>query len=238
MVCIKSLLKRRHPLHVFANDGLMLIAGRGEKIMDFFALPVAAGCAREGSAGDETPSVRLLFFRQFAPEIHWMSERPILASADERGQAKAWTPYPENRRALGSVHVVGPRRQKSRLTEYFAMQSICMENNWAAENLQTIRTLMERSAIYRRALAPVMIFVGAMGAAAAFAGVLLKLDSPMTFVGFWITVAVVTVRGAFLSGAEAGPRGWRDSSGRLQPGGFFKPCCLHLQQVCSRRLFS
>ena len=57
------------------------------------------------------------------------------------------------------------------------MQSISMENNWAAENLQTIRTLMERSAIYRRALAPMMTFVGAMGTAAALAGALLKSDS-------------------------------------------------------------
>ncbi|MDB6016752.1 MAG: hypothetical protein JWR19_1241, partial [Pedosphaera sp.] len=31
-----------------------------------------------------------------------------------------------------------------------------MKSDWAAEHLQTIRTLMERSAIYRRALAPVM----------------------------------------------------------------------------------
>jgi len=73
-----------------------------------------------------------------------------------------------------------------------------MENNWAAENLQTIRTLMERSAIYRRALAPVMIFVGTMGTAAAFAGALLKMDSPFRFIGFWICVAAVTAVGAFL----------------------------------------
>ena len=35
-----------------------------------------------------------------------------------------------------------------------------METNWAAEQLQTIRTLMERSAVYRRALAPIMLFAG------------------------------------------------------------------------------
>ena len=33
-----------------------------------------------------------------------------------------------------------------------------MEPNWAAEHLQVIRTLMERSALYRRALAPIMSF--------------------------------------------------------------------------------
>ena len=38
-----------------------------------------------------------------------------------------------------------------------------METNWAAEHLQVIRTLMERSAVYRRALAPIMTFNGAIG---------------------------------------------------------------------------
>ena len=42
-----------------------------------------------------------------------------------------------------------------------------MESNWAAEHLQVIRTLMERSAVYRRALAPVMIFNGCLGCIAA-----------------------------------------------------------------------
>ena len=40
-----------------------------------------------------------------------------------------------------------------------------MEPNWAEENLQVIRTLMERSALYRRALAPVMLSVGCIGIA-------------------------------------------------------------------------
>ena len=38
----------------------------------------------------------------------------------------------------------------------FAMQSQTMQTDWASENLQVIRTLMERGAVYRRALAPVM----------------------------------------------------------------------------------
>ena len=45
-----------------------------------------------------------------------------------------------------------------------------MKPDWAEENLQTIRTLMERSAVYRRALAPIMLFAGAVGAAAAIIG--------------------------------------------------------------------
>ncbi len=45
-----------------------------------------------------------------------------------------------------------------------------MESNWAAENLQTIRTLMERSALYRHALAPIMLFAGVIGVLATAIG--------------------------------------------------------------------
>jgi len=44
-----------------------------------------------------------------------------------------------------------------------------MDTNWAAENLQVIRTLMERSTLYRRALAPVMLVSGLIGTSAAAA---------------------------------------------------------------------
>ncbi len=45
-----------------------------------------------------------------------------------------------------------------------------MESDWAAEHLQVIRTLMERSAVYRRALAPVMTAAGVLGTLAAGGG--------------------------------------------------------------------
>jgi hypothetical protein len=80
----------------------------------------------------------------------------------------------------------------------FALQSKFMESKWAEENLQTIRTLMERSAVYRRALAPIMLFAGALGVLAAVAGLLFHLDSPRVFIGFWLGVATVAVAGAFL----------------------------------------
>jgi hypothetical protein len=73
-----------------------------------------------------------------------------------------------------------------------------METNWAAEHLQTIRTLMERSALYRRALAPIMIFAGIMGLLGAAAGVAFKLEALRVFGGYWLGVAVVVVAGAFL----------------------------------------
>ena len=42
-----------------------------------------------------------------------------------------------------------------------------MDSNWAGEHLQVIRTLMERSAIYRRTLAPIMLLLGILGLLAA-----------------------------------------------------------------------
>jgi hypothetical protein len=73
-----------------------------------------------------------------------------------------------------------------------------MKPDWAEENLQTIRTLMERSAIYRRALAPIMIFAGLLGVASAALGLLCHLNSSRTFIMFWLGVAVITIAGAFL----------------------------------------
>src|SRR5512138_543854 len=73
-----------------------------------------------------------------------------------------------------------------------------MESDWAAEHLQVIRTLMERSAVYRRALAPVMIYVGILGLGAGAAGWVLKIASVPGFVGFWGAVGVIALAGAFL----------------------------------------
>ena len=78
------------------------------------------------------------------------------------------------------------------------MQSDCMNPNWAEENLQTIRTLMERSALYRRALAPIMLFGGIAGTLAAAVGLVFHLDSPGLFTGLWFGTAVVVVVGALL----------------------------------------
>jgi len=73
-----------------------------------------------------------------------------------------------------------------------------MDSNWAAEHLQTIRTLMERSALYRRALAPIMLFAGMLGLAAAVAGLAFHLDSMRAFAGLWCGTAAGAVAGAFL----------------------------------------
>ena len=75
----------------------------------------------------------------------------------------------------------------------FAMQSQTMKPEWAEENLQTIRTLMERSAVYRRALAPIMLFAGVSGVAAAAAGLLFHLDSLRAFGALWLGPAAIVV---------------------------------------------
>jgi len=78
------------------------------------------------------------------------------------------------------------------------MQRQGMETNWAAEQLQTIRTLMERSALYRRALAPIMIFVGILGGAGGAIGWLLKVNSAHGFIWFWLGIAAFALVGSFL----------------------------------------
>src|SRR5579859_2335278 len=72
-----------------------------------------------------------------------------------------------------------------------------MESNWAAEHLQVIRTLMERSAVYRRALAPIMTFSGSLGLAAGLVGWVAKIQAPQGFIGYWAGVGVLALAGAF-----------------------------------------
>jgi len=72
-----------------------------------------------------------------------------------------------------------------------------MESNWAADHLQVIRTLMERSAVYRRALAPVMTYNGTLGVAAAALGCVLKISAPVSFVLFWAGIGVVALGGSY-----------------------------------------
>lgn len=74
-----------------------------------------------------------------------------------------------------------------------------MQADWAVENLQVIRTLMERSAVYRRALAPLMGAVGATGLlAAVLAAGLLRLATPRAFAGFWMAIGGLCLVEAFL----------------------------------------
>jgi hypothetical protein len=81
---------------------------------------------------------------------------------------------------------------------HFATQSLFMQNDWAVEDLKVIRTLMERSAVYRRALAPLMAAVGSTGLVAAIAAALCKARTPRAFAGFWMVVGVICLAEAIL----------------------------------------
>lgn len=71
-----------------------------------------------------------------------------------------------------------------------------METKWAVDNLQTIRTLMERSALYRRALAPIMILAGTIGIAGGLIGWRCHIESNRGFVWLWLGVAALALAGA------------------------------------------
>ena len=73
-----------------------------------------------------------------------------------------------------------------------------MDSNWASDHLQTIRTLMERSAIYRRALAPVMLSAGIIGVAAACVSCFKPIHSNRGFAIFWMSVGIAAVAIAYL----------------------------------------
>ena len=73
-----------------------------------------------------------------------------------------------------------------------------MQTDWASENLQVIRTLMERSAVYRRALAPVMGLVGVTGIAAGVLGAVVDFETSRSFAAYWAAVALVCLTEAFL----------------------------------------
>lgn len=66
------------------------------------------------------------------------------------------------------------------------------------EQLQVIRTVMERVVIYHRALAPVSLFVGIMGISGAVLGEIAGLNSGRSFLALWLGIAIVTGGGTFL----------------------------------------
>ena len=67
----------------------------------------------------------------------------------------------------------------------------------AEQQLNTIRTLMERSAVYRRALGPVMTSVGVLGMAAGVLALSVLPENARAFAFYWLAVAAVSVAVAF-----------------------------------------
>jgi len=72
-----------------------------------------------------------------------------------------------------------------------------MDSNWASENLQTIRTLMERSATYRRALAPIMLSSGSFGLVASMVPCFLPVHSNRSFAMYWLGVGMLAAATAY-----------------------------------------
>ena len=75
-----------------------------------------------------------------------------------------------------------------------------MDDPQAAEHLQVIRTLMERAALYRRALAPISITAGVLGGIAAASGWFAGLDAARSFTSFWLAVGAVTLAASLFIG--------------------------------------
>jgi len=77
-----------------------------------------------------------------------------------------------------------------------------MQSDLATEHLQVIRILMERSILYRRALAPMMLLTGALGTVAAVAGGWAQIGAEEAgadrFVVYWLAVAVATLSAALV----------------------------------------
>lgn len=104
-----------------------------------------------------------------------------------------------------------------------------MDQNWAADHLQVIRTLMERSALYRRAMAPIMLVSGVLGSLGALVALrLVAVESPAEFTIYWtgvgvltLGVALVLVRRQALKAAESF---WSTPTQRVAAGLF--PCFL------------
>jgi len=72
------------------------------------------------------------------------------------------------------------------------------QSQWASDNLQVIRTLMERSTVYRRALAPIMLVAGVLGLGAAIVTRFVKLESNREFSLYWLSVGVLTMLASLL----------------------------------------
>lgn len=84
-----------------------------------------------------------------------------------------------------------------------------MDTNWATEHLQVIRTLMERSALYRRALAPIMLISGGLGLLGLGVAHYFQFNTIRSFTTAWIaigatamTLALVLVRRQAIKDSE------------------------------------
>jgi hypothetical protein len=94
-----------------------------------------------------------------------------------------------------------------------------MEPSAAADHLQIIRTLKERAALYRRTLAPIMLYLGSVGTLAGLGGILIGIDAPASCYAWWLSAAVLAIAGAFLivrwQAVREGERFWSPPTVRV-----------------------
>jgi uncharacterized membrane protein YfcA len=135
-------------------------------------MPEARGCREANSALSPVPAI-----------CNRRLSRAAFSAAEERR-------HPDD----DCKSPIRPCLAKSQL-DSLALQCkvIAVQPNWAEENLQVIRTLMERAGLYRRALAPVMVMVGMLGVLGALVGEALVLESPASFVRWWFLVAFTSI---------------------------------------------
>jgi hypothetical protein len=104
-----------------------------------------------------------------------------------------------------------------------------MEPNAAAEHLQVIRTLMERAALYRRTLAPIMLYLGTVGTLAGLGGLMMGIDALAAFYAWWLSAAALALTGTFLiARRQAGRDGER----------FWSPPALRVTEAMAPPLVS
>jgi hypothetical protein len=72
-----------------------------------------------------------------------------------------------------------------------------MNSDWAAKHLQVIRTLMERAALYRRTLAPIMLRLGGLGVVAGAFGWTMEFGSDRAVISFWMGVGLIGLGWAY-----------------------------------------
>jgi len=91
-----------------------------------------------------------------------------------------------------------PSVQNALIPQALRCRVTVMETNQASVHLQTIRTLMERSALYRRALAPVMMVSGTVGLVAAIGAPFIAISTARGFALYWLTVSLIAIASAFI----------------------------------------
>lgn len=89
-----------------------------------------------------------------------------------------------------------------------------MQPNWAEENLQVIRTLMERAGLYRRALAPVMLLVGFVGIGSAIGARYCLVNTYGGFFRWWDWTCLIAF---FVALGFARQQAWRAKEPLLTP---------------------